>query len=59
LLPIKYHLPSSNPIQVPDANSFSAFIKTLDYEEQPYIGGNAVRRVVAERVFTSNESPPR
>lgn len=43
---------------VPDPHSFSAFIKSLNLQEQPYIGGNAVRRVVAPRVFTANESPP-
>ncbi|GMH75792.1 hypothetical protein TrLO_g2665 [Triparma laevis f. longispina] len=44
--------------EVKDEEAFSRIIKSLDLEEQPYIGGNAVRTVVADRVFTSNESPP-
>ncbi|GMI24187.1 hypothetical protein TeGR_g1951 [Tetraparma gracilis] len=44
--------------RVPSEREFSEFVKALGYEEQPYLGGNAVRRVVADRVFTSNESPP-
>ncbi|GMH99714.1 hypothetical protein TrST_g13106 [Triparma strigata] len=43
---------------VPDPDAFSEVVRSLDLEEQPYIGGNAVRTVVADRVFTSNESPP-
>jgi len=43
---------------VPDAAAFSEAVLSMELEEQPYIGGNAVRSVVAERVFTSNESPP-
>lgn len=44
---------------LPNSNTASAFAPaSLDLEEQPYIGGNAVRTVVADRVFTSNESPP-
>ena len=44
--------------RVEDAERFSAFVKALDYEPFPYVGGAAVRTVVADRVFTSNESPP-
>mmetsp|Transcript_13251 Transcript_13251/g.27039 ORF Transcript_13251/g.27039 Transcript_13251/m.27039 type:complete len:399 (+) Transcript_13251:40-1236(+) len=43
---------------IPDADEFSKTVVAMGLEEQPYIGGNAVRTVVADRVFTSNESPP-
>ena len=44
--------------EVPTAADFSDVVKATGLEEQPYIGGNAVRTVVADRVFTANEAPP-
>ena len=44
---------------LPSATHFSSLVQSgFSYEEQPYIGGNAVRTIVAPRVFTTNESPP-
>lgn len=44
---------------LPTPTHFSSLVQSgFSYEEQPYIGGNAVRTIVAPRVFTSNESPP-
>ena len=44
---------------LPTPSHFSALVQSgFCYEEQPYIGGNAVRTIIAPRVFTSNESPP-
>ncbi|GMH46771.1 hypothetical protein TrRE_jg6634 [Triparma retinervis] len=43
---------------IPSASEFSSVVLAMGLEEQPYIGGNAVRTVVADRVFTANESPP-
>ena len=40
------------------ANDFNTFVTASGYEEFPYVGGAAVRRVLAPRVFTTNESPP-
>ena len=45
-------------MDVPTASDFSSLVLSMGLEEQPYIGGNAVRTVVAPRVFTANESPP-
>ena len=43
---------------IDDAKDFSDLILSIGFEEQKYHGGNAVRKLVAPRVFTSNESPP-
>ncbi|KAA8498513.1 Clavaminate synthase-like protein [Porphyridium purpureum] len=45
---------------VTSANAFDEFVRAgLGIRNFPYVGGNAVRKkVVADRVFTTNESPP-
>lgn len=43
---------------VSDAASFDALMESLGVPPKPYVGGAAVRTVVAGHVFTSNESPP-
>jgi len=40
------------------ADDFNSFVTASGYDEFPYVGGAAVRRVLAPRVFTTNESPP-
>mmetsp|Transcript_4715 Transcript_4715/g.9523 ORF Transcript_4715/g.9523 Transcript_4715/m.9523 type:complete len:330 (-) Transcript_4715:2151-3140(-) len=48
-----------HPECLSDANSFNAFVEAMGVENFPYVGGNAVRtKVVGERIFTANESPP-
>jgi alpha-ketoglutarate-dependent taurine dioxygenase len=38
--------------------SFNAFVEAFNFDNLPYVGGAAVRRQLAPRVFTANESPP-
>eukprot|EP00636_Phaeomonas_parva_P008768 CAMPEP_0118851346 /NCGR_PEP_ID=MMETSP1163-20130328/819_1 /TAXON_ID=124430 /ORGANISM="Phaeomonas parva, Strain CCMP2877" /LENGTH=411 /DNA_ID=CAMNT_0006783671 /DNA_START=76 /DNA_END=1311 /DNA_ORIENTATION=- len=44
------------PLNTPE--DFSSFVHALGYGEFKYVGGAAVRKNLAPRVFTSNESPP-
>lgn len=37
---------------------FNQFVEAFGFENFPYVGGAAVRRQLAPRVFTTNESPP-
>lgn len=37
---------------------FNDFVESFGFENFPYVGGAAVRRQLAPRVFTTNESPP-
>jgi alpha-ketoglutarate-dependent taurine dioxygenase len=37
---------------------FNDIVETFGFENFPYVGGAAVRRQLAPRVFTTNESPP-
>lgn len=37
---------------------FNAMVEEFGFENFPYVGGAAVRRQLAPRVFTTNESPP-
>jgi len=43
---------------VDDAPALSHFADAFPYEEFEYVGGNAVRTLLAPRVFTTNEAPP-
>lgn len=43
-------------IDTPDR--FNAMVEEFGFENFPYVGGAAVRRQLAPRVFTTNESPP-
>lgn len=43
------------PIISPD--KFNTFVESFGFDEFPYVGGAAVRRQLAPRVFTTNESP--
>lgn len=40
------------------AERFNEFVDAFGFENFPYVGGAAVRRQLAPRVFTTNESPP-
>jgi len=43
-------------IDSPD--KFNSFIEAFGFNNLPYVGGAAVRKQLAPRVFTANESPP-
>mmetsp|Transcript_22079 Transcript_22079/g.38142 ORF Transcript_22079/g.38142 Transcript_22079/m.38142 type:complete len:343 (-) Transcript_22079:1298-2326(-) len=46
-------------LPIDDAIAFDEFGQALGIKNMPYVGGNAVRKkIVADRVFTTNESPP-
>lgn len=38
--------------------AFNSFVESFGFDNFPYVGGAAVRRQLAPRVFTTNESPP-
>jgi hypothetical protein len=44
------------PITSPD--KLNQFVESFGFDNFPYVGGAAVRRQLAPRVFTTNESPP-
>ena len=44
--------------QVDTPDKFNAMVETFGFDNFPYVGGAAVRRQLAPRVFTTNESPP-
>lgn len=53
----KYGVAMLRNFPVHSANDFNSIIECFPYPNFDYVGGNAVRRQLAPRVFTANESP--